>query len=107
VPDARRNTPKSQARLEPAYRFILKYSARWERIYFDKVRFSWINGLVNSRDRFISKNLAHFDAKSTGQYIESVLPLHETPKLQSLAVQGKGEFMQFRARFTGVWDKQR
>ncbi|KAJ2927350.1 hypothetical protein H1R20_g9739, partial [Candolleomyces eurysporus] len=94
MPDARRNTPKNHARFEPAYKFILKYSARWERIHFDK-------------DKFVFKNLLHFGAKSTGRYIESVLPLHEMPKLKSLAVQGRGEFVQFRVRFFGVWDKLR
>ncbi|RXW15860.1 hypothetical protein EST38_g9994 [Candolleomyces aberdarensis] len=94
VPGARRNTPKNHARFEPAYKFILKYSSRWERIHFDK-------------DKFVFKNLLHFGAKYTGRYIESVLPLHEMPKLKSLAVQGRGEFVQFRPRFSGVWDKLR
>lgn len=38
MPDARRNTPKSHARLESAYRLILEYSARWERVHLVQFR---------------------------------------------------------------------
>ncbi|KAJ3521953.1 hypothetical protein NMY22_g12092 [Coprinellus aureogranulatus] len=74
--------PLAVAPFKPAYELFLKYSGKWERISFEKVRLSWMHGLflfLKERDALEEcfREVVHFCARPRGA-TTTILSLWET-----------------------------